>query len=105
MTRCRVRHRGGLQYSERVDRRSNHVVAVRRGRTVWTGEVHQARCETFRLDFLQPAILGLDPAKNVDEKNRKVNEKPLGLAESLRKVNGNVMRAGAASTKGYAHPY
>ena len=29
---------------------SNHVVAARRGRTAWTREVHQARCETFRLD-------------------------------------------------------
>ena len=41
---------------------SNHVVAARRGRTAWTGEVHQARSDTFRLELSDPANLGLDPA-------------------------------------------
>ena len=41
---------------------SNRVVAARRGRTAWTGEVQQARSDTFRLELSDPANLGLDPA-------------------------------------------
>ena len=41
---------------------SNHVVAARRGRTAWTGEVQQRGSETYRQESSDPANLGLDPA-------------------------------------------
>ena len=40
------------------ERRSNHVVAARRGRTAWTGEVQKRGSDTYRPELSAPANLG-----------------------------------------------